>query len=171
MQTQTHGFDYDRMWGSCSENEAESFGSFDKRSFIWWRGLVDNLVFPSLWNYRVAHGHHCQELTDLRWCRLQAYRETVGTQFRFASNQEKREEESETPTWFFSMFWMSVGSSNSVELLLLDGRLLWDQIKEFRTYSFCSRLCTALQANLCEFSQPLDSSDYDNNKTRKKAKI
>lgn len=145
------------MRGSRSENEAESFGSFDKRSFVWWRGLVDDLVFLSLWNYRVAHCHHRQELADLRWCGLQAYRETVGTRFRLASNQEMRGKESETPTWFFSMFWMSVGSSNSVELLLLDGRLLWDQIKEFRT----------LQAKLCEFSQhPRYSSDYDNNKTR-----
>lgn len=34
------------------------------------------------------------------------------------------------PTWLFSMFWMRVGSSNSVELLLLDGRLLRDHRKK-----------------------------------------
>lgn len=154
------------MWGSCSENEAEPFGSFDKRSFVWRRGLVDDLVFLSLWNYRVAHRHHCQELTDLRWCGLQAHGETVGTAFRFASNQATWEKESGTPTWFFSMFWMSVGSSNSVELLLLDGRLLWDQIKEFRLCSFCLSIWIAMQANLEFIQHYLYCSDYSNNKTR-----
>lgn len=34
------------------------------------------------------------------------------------------------PTWLLSMFWLRVGSSNSVELLLLDGRLLPDNKKK-----------------------------------------
>lgn len=65
-QAHTHSFDYDRMWGSRSENKAESFGRFDQRSLIWRRGLVDDLVFLPLGDHRVAHCHHCQELTDLR---------------------------------------------------------------------------------------------------------
>lgn len=49
------------------------------------------------------------------------------------------------PTWFLSMFWMRVGSSNSVELLLLDGRLLPDnkknpnQLQNLLTFSPSSR--------------------------------
>ena len=39
-----------------------------------------------------------------------------------------------TPTWFSSMFWMRVGSSNSVELRLLDGRGLREETDRIKHY-------------------------------------
>lgn len=69
----THSFNDDWMRCPCSEHKAKSFGPFDQGSFIWWRGLVDDLVALSLWDHRVAHCHHCQELADLRWCRLNTH--------------------------------------------------------------------------------------------------
>lgn len=58
---------------------------------------------------------------------------------------------SETPTWFFSMFWIRAGSSNSVELLLLDGRLLWDKKRLFTTgVTLVFGIQRALQARIRE---------------------
>lgn len=33
--TDTYSFDYDRIWGPCSENKAQPFGPFDQRSLVW----------------------------------------------------------------------------------------------------------------------------------------
>lgn len=63
----THSFNNDWIWGPCGENKAQSFGPFDQCSLVWWRSLVNDLVILPLWDHRVAHCHHCQELADLRW--------------------------------------------------------------------------------------------------------
>lgn len=75
---QTYSFNNDWIWGSCSENKAQSFGPFDQRSLIGWRRLVNDLVILPLRHHCVAHRHHRQELADFRRCWLKGYTESAG---------------------------------------------------------------------------------------------
>lgn len=100
------------------------------RCHTWWGCLIYDLVSISLRNHSVTHGHHGQKLTDLRRGGLQrkgAREERMVYTIRWDEMKLvvcDYDDDGAALTWFFSMFWMRAGSSNSVELWLLEGRWL-----------------------------------------------
>ena len=72
----THRVDDDGVGGAAREHEAQALGPLDQRPLVGGGGLVDEGLLVPLWDHRVAHRHHGQELTDLRGGGLDAHTRT-----------------------------------------------------------------------------------------------